>query len=336
VYAAESLPELIASLAGSRTLSAHRASSATVQTPDLPDMSDVRGQQSARRALEIACAGGHNLMMVGPPGTGKSMLANRACGILPPMSIAEAVETASIESISSKGFHLSNWRRRPFRSPHHTVSGVALVGGGSSPKPGEISLAHNGILFLDELAEFSIARANRSADFPASFQLVAATNPCPCGHAGDPDIACRCSEQQINRYLSRLSGPFLDRIDIQVGVPRIDVATLRKSEAGESSEKIRERVTAARELQLQRQGCNNAKLGVATLESVCALESDANRFLEQAGSQLKLSLRGHHRVLRVARSIADLESLECVERRHVLESIAYRQLAQNSSQLTSG
>ena len=343
IYAAESLPELIAGLAGSRTLSAHRAGSATVQTPELPDMSDVRGQQSARRALEIACAGGHNLMMVGPPGTGKSMLANRACGILPPMSIEEAVETASIESISSKGFHISNWRRRPFRSPHHTVSGVALVGGGSSPRPGEISLAHNGILFLDELAEFprsvldvlreplesghvSIARASCSADFPASFQLVAATNPCPCGHAGDPDIACRCSEQQINRYLSRLSGPFLDRIDIQVGVPRIDVATLRKSEAGESSVQIRERVSAARELQLQRQGCNNAKLGVATLETVCAIESDANRFLEQAGSQLKLSLRGHHRVLRVARSIADLEATECVQRAHVLEAIAYRQL----------
>jgi len=354
VYATESLPELIASLAGSGSsaLSACRANSAAVQTPDLPDMSDVRGQQSARRALEIACAGGHNLMMVGPPGTGKSMLANRACGILPPMSIEEAVETASIESISNKGFHLSNWRRRPFRSPHHTVSGVALVGGGSSPKPGEISLAHNGILFLDELAEFprsvldvlreplesghvSIARASHSADFPASFQLVAATNPCPCGHAGDPDIACRCSEQQINRYLSRLSGPFLDRIDIQVGVPRIDVATLRKSQAGESSEKIRERVTAARELQLQRQGCNNAKLGVSTLEGICALEGDTNRFLEQAGSQLKLSLRGHHRVLRVARSIADLESVERVERRHVLEAIAYRQLTQNRSHGTS-
>ena len=344
VYPASTLIQIIAGLSGTAKLSPLHL--------DLPennaakhlaaaDLADVKGQLPARRALEVACAGRHNLLMVGPPGTGKSMLATRAAGLLPMMTLQEASETASVQSISQQGFQMSNWRVRPVRSPHHTSSGIALVGGGNKPRPGEISLAHNGILFLDELAEFpravldvlrepleagrvTISRAGRSADFPARFQLIAAMNPCPCGHAGDPQVACRCSEEQIRRYLSRLSGPFLDRIDMQVGVPRMSVSAVAKAEAGEDSALVAERVAAAAHIQHDRQGHSNATLGGRLLEEVCALDSDAEKTLTQATDKLNLSLRAHHRVMRVARTIADLGGIESVTAIHILEAVSYR------------
>jgi len=344
VYPANTLIQIIAGLSGTGKLSPLH--------PDLPennaakhltvsDLADVKGQLPARRALEVACAGRHNLLMVGPPGTGKSMLATRAAGLLPIMTLQEASETASVQSISQQGFQLCNWRIRPVRSPHHTSSGIALVGGGNKPRPGEISLAHNGILFLDELAEFpravldvlrepleagrvTISRAGRSADFPARFQLIAAMNPCPCGHAGDPQVACRCSEEQIRRYLSRLSGPFLDRIDMQVGVPRMSVSAVAKAEAGEGSALVAKRVAAAAHIQLDRQGHSNANLGGRLLEEVCALDSEAEKTLTQATDKLNLSLRAHHRVMRVARTIADLGGCESVSATHILEAVSYR------------
>ena len=344
VLAAGSLSELIAALAGTARLS--RVKPAPFQHTPLPapDMSDVRGQLPARRALEIACAGNHNLLMVGPPGTGKSMLASRTPGLLPPMSLQQAIESATVQSISSAGFSMQRWRQRPFRSPHHTASGVALVGGGSNPRPGEISLAHHGVLFLDELTEFpravldvlrepleagqvTIARAGRSTWFPACFQLIAAMNPCPCGYSGDADIPCRCTQDQKRRYQGRISGPFLDRIDMQVGVPRIDPVSLSKQQGGESSASIRLRVNQAYQMQHERQQCDNSALGVLQIEDYCVLALSDQKLLERASHQLKLSVRAHFRILRVARTIADLEQSAGIQTAHLLEAISYRQLA---------
>ncbi|CAN5186346.1 YifB family Mg chelatase-like AAA ATPase [soil metagenome] len=306
------------------------------------DFCDVRGQRHAKRALEIAAAGGHNLLMIGPPGTGKSMLAARLNGILPPLSDREALETASIRSIAGHEIVTSRWRTRPFRCPHHTASGVALVGGGSVPRPGEISLAHNGILFLDELPEYSrhvlevlrepmesgsilISRAARQARFPARFQLVAAMNPCPCGYLGDPAGDCGCTSEQVLRYRARISGPLLDRIDLHVEVPRLRPQVLRGEAAvTESSGEVAQRVAAARRLQLRRSGVINADLEAGDVSKICPLDASSTRLLDEAIDKLALSARAYHRILKVARTIADLAASEAIALPHVAEAISLR------------
>ena len=307
------------------------------------DLSDVRGQQHAKRALEIAAAGGHNLLLIGPPGTGKTMLASRLPGIMPPLTEGEALETAAIASISAQGLDLKQWGVRPFRAPHHTASGVALVGGGGQPRPGEISLAHHGELFLDELPEYdrrvlevlreplesgriTISRAARQADFPARFQLVAAMNPCPCGYLGDSERRCACGQEQVRRYRARVSGPLIDRIDLHIEVPRLAHRVLRGDVAEESSATVRARVCAARDRQLQRAGKANSALGTREIERHCALSENDHRLLEQALERLGLSPRAYHRILKVARTIADLASSANIKTPHLTEAISYRAL----------
>ncbi|HEX7381875.1 MAG TPA: YifB family Mg chelatase-like AAA ATPase [Nevskiaceae bacterium] len=320
-----------------------------VQRVQGPDLLDVRGQRHARRALEVAAAGGHSLLMVGPPGSGKSMLATRLPGILPPLNEAEAIEVAAIASIDRGQPDLSHWGERPFRSPHHSASAVALVGGGSVPRPGEITLAHRGVLFLDELPEFdrrvlevlreplengtiTISRAARQVDFPARFQLVAAMNPCPCGYLGDSSGRCHCSPERIARYRARLSGPFLDRIDLQVFVPRIEREALTARQGdGESSAVVRQRVVAARALQHARAGKPNASLGSAELERDARPTAGAAALLRNALERLALSARAYHRTLRVARTIADLAGAEAVDGVHVAEAVRYRELDRSSA-----
>lgn len=307
-----------------------------------PDLIDVKGQAGAKRALEIAAAGGHGLLMIGPPGSGKSMLAQRFASLLPPLTPEEAIESAALLSLHAHGV-MPRWGERPFRAPHHSASAAALVGGGSPPRPGEISLAHHGVLFLDELPEYprpalealrepletgrvTISRAARQADFPARFQLVAAMNPCPCGQLGSPLQACRCSPDEAARYQSRLSGPLLDRIDLQVEVPAVPLATLAQAPDGEPSARIAARVAAARERALQRQGVLNHALSGEALERHAALDAAGAAFLESAAQRLGWSARGYHRVLRVARSIADLAGSETITLPQLAEAIQYRRV----------
>ena len=308
------------------------------------DMSEVRGQHRARRALEVAAAGRHNMIMVGPPGTGKSMLASRLPGILPPMTDQHALESAAINSISHHGFDVSNWKQRPFRHPHHTASGVALVGGGSIPSPGEISLAHHGVLFLDELTEFdrrvldvlrepmetgtiTISRAARQAEFPASFQLIAAMNPCPQGYSCDGKMLCQCTHEQQRRYRNRISAPLLDRIDIQIEVPKLDKSALDQNSAkNEDSQTIRKRVTRAYQRQLQRAGKSNADLSSTELDVHCCLDNQQRILLEKAMDKLQLSARAYHRILKLARTIADISGSENIQQAHLTEAISYRSL----------
>jgi magnesium chelatase family protein len=343
IFGARHLREVASFARGMRPLLEVAEPTKTVAELDGPDLADLRGQEYARRALEIAAAGEHSLLLIGPPGAGKSMLAQRLPGILPPMSEDEALETAAVRSLTTSGFCRDEWRRRPFRAPHHTASGIALVGGGGHPRPGEISLAHNGVLFLDELPEFDrsvlevlreplesghvvISRAARQAKFPARFQLVAAMNPCPCGHLGDSSAPCRCTPERIATYRGRISGPLLDRIDLHVDVPRVSPGAIAATASAESSRSVAMRVEQARAIQLARQGRANSRIEGVEVLTVSRATQDAVAILDRAMRQLALSARAYHRVLRVARTIADLAACECVLAQHVSEAIQLRQL----------
>ena len=340
VYAADHLLEVAAHFSGQTPLAAYQAQGLLRQVLPYPDLADVQGQLAAKRGLLIAAAGAHNLLFSGPPGTGKTLLASRLPGLLPPLDEQEALEVAAIQSVASQS-PLEHWPQRPFRQPHHSASGPALVGGGSRPQPGEITLAHQGVLFLDELPEFDrkvlevlreplesghiiIARARDRVRFPARFQLVAAMNPCPCGYLGDPSGRCRCTPDQIQRYRSKLSGPLLDRIDLHLTVAREATSLDATPVASESSATVAAVVARARQRQQQRQGCANAQLDLTGLRRHCRLNAEDQQWLERACERLGLSLRAAHRILKVARTLADLESSAAIGRQHLAEALQYR------------
>jgi magnesium chelatase family protein len=339
VYAIGHLLELVANLNGQVPLAPYAANGLVLNSRPYPDLSEVQGQVAAKRALLLAAAGAHNLLFTGPPGTGKTLLASRLPGLLPPLDEREALEVAAIQSVSGHA-PLNSWPQRPFRHPHHSASGPALVGGSSRPQPGEITLAHHGVLFLDELPEFErrvlevlreplesgeivIARARDKVRFPARFQLVAAMNPCPCGYLGDPSGRCRCSTDQVQRYRNKLSGPLLDRIDLHLTVAR-ETTTLNNQPSGDTSATVAERVAEARDLQQRRQGCANAFLDINGLRHHCLLEAADQAWLETACERLNLSLRAAHRLLKVARTLADLEGVASIARGHLGEALQYR------------
>ena len=348
VYRAQHLRDVVAHFAAT---DAHTTEGwCRVQTPMQhtarhragPDLADVKGQAGPRRALEIAAAGGHSVVLIGPPGTGKSMLAQRFAALLPDMTLDEALESAAIASLAGR-FELRHWMQRPTRNPHHTATSVALVGGGTPPRPGEISLAHNGVLFLDELAEvkrsalealreplenghITISRAAIQTKFPAKFQLIAAMNPCPCGYLGATHKACRCTPDQVARYQGKLSGPLLDRIDLQVEVPALATEVLMHAAPSESTATVRARCLAAHATAWARQGSNNQDLQGLALASHAPLETTARQFLENAANQLGWSSRSTHRTLRVARTIADLTDSASIQVPHLAEAIQYRRV----------
>ena len=353
VYTAKNLRELAEFFNGTRPLVPMRSKDSPFrrefEDSSMPDFRDVKGQHAVRRAVEVAVAGGHNILMIGPPGSGKSMIAKRIPSIMPAPSLDEFLEILGV--YSAAGLTRSNEHkcfRRPFRSPHHTVSKVGLCGGGPNPKPGEVSLAHNGVLFLDELPEFgnildnlrqpmedgkiTISRAAGKTSLPCNFMLVAAMNPCKCGHLGDPKHRCTCTPQQIQNYRSRLSGPLLDRIDIHIEASAIPISELRSKECGEDSAEIRKRVAAAREIQKKRFGADprtakiNASMGAADIRKFCALGSEQAEILSAAMEELNLSARAWDRILKVSRTIADLESSDDIQTQHLLEAINYRSL----------
>lgn len=342
IFPAGSLLDVCAHFAATDSdarLARHRAEANSTR-PTYPDFSDVKGQVQAKRALEVAAAGSHSVLMIGPPGTGKSMLAARFPGILPPMTDEEALESAAVQSLSG-GFSIARWKTRPYRAPHHTASGVALVGGGGTPRPGEISLAHRGVLFLDELPEFdrkvlevlreplesghiTISRAARQADFPAQFQLVAAMNPCPCGYLGHATNRCRCTPDIVARYQDKISGPLLDRIDMQIQVTALPHDELLKQADGERSSTIAARVEQAFERQLRRQDKGNHALSTSEIDIHCKPDAAGEQLLRAAMTRLNWSARAYHRVLKVARTIADLADVATIGQAHVAEAIQYR------------